>query len=169
MTRARSHCRSVPPKHPLHARITNIFGADVSGAAVRPQPRSSLIVTSLTVHCLCTDATDRALARRRALTEPPRGRAHRGRAPGPAGAACVRCVCCCCTCFFWFCFCFAFVLCSCSCSCCCFLCCWLSRIIDPPLISCVSLRRGGNEMRTTLTARITVRRYLIPPATPNGY
>jgi hypothetical protein len=27
--RARSHCRFVPPTHPLHTRITKIFGASV--------------------------------------------------------------------------------------------------------------------------------------------
>ena len=36
--RARSHCRFVPPTHPLHTRITNIVGASISEATMRPNP-----------------------------------------------------------------------------------------------------------------------------------
>jgi hypothetical protein len=37
--RARSHCRFAPPTHPVHTRITNIFGTSFSETTMRPNPR----------------------------------------------------------------------------------------------------------------------------------
>jgi hypothetical protein len=37
--RARSRCRFGPPLHPLYTSLTNIFGASISEAKRRPNPR----------------------------------------------------------------------------------------------------------------------------------
>ena len=64
--RARSHCRFVPPTHPLHTKITNILGTSFSEATMQSNPTQGAV--------------------RRGGPRPREGRARGCRGGGPARA-----------------------------------------------------------------------------------
>jgi hypothetical protein len=72
-SRARSHCRFVPPTHPLHTTFTNIFGASISQATMRPNPKQEAEASSAAPGNLVQfGSTPRHPSTRRALARRPR-------------------------------------------------------------------------------------------------